>query len=163
MIRLENVLKTSLQDVLKMYWRRFCIRSLRHFENMTSWQDVLKMSWRRFSKTSWRSFENLLKASWQGIFKTSWKRLEDVWPKQIYCSWPRRLEDVFWRCIIKANIFVLIKTSWRHLEDVSWRWKTFSRCLENVFIKTDVRWALSKLIFTHSASCWSHSHGVVET
>ena len=74
MVRLENVLKISLQDVLKMSWRRL--------------EDVLK---------------------------TSWRRLEDVWPRRIYWSWPRRLEDVFWRRKAKANIFVLIKTSSRRL------------------------------------------------
>ena len=32
------------------------------------------------------------------------------------------------------------KTSWRHLEDVywKWRWKTFSRRLEDVLIKTSI-------------------------
>ena len=39
----------------------------------------------------------------------------------MYWSWPRRLEDVFWRRKARANIFVLIKTSWRRLEDVFWR------------------------------------------
>ena len=74
MVCLENVLKISLQDVLKMSWR--------HLED---------------------------------VFKTSWRRLEDIWPRRIYWSWPRRLEDVFWRRKAKANIFVLIKTSWRRL------------------------------------------------
>ena len=45
MIRLENVLKTSLQDVLKM--------------SSKSLEDVLKISWRRFCKTSWRRFEDV--------------------------------------------------------------------------------------------------------
>ena len=72
MIRLENVLKITLQDVLKM--SRRCL------------EDLLKTSWRRFCKTSWRLLQNVLKTSWQDVLKTSWKRLEDVLT--------RRLEDV---------------------------------------------------------------------
>ena len=127
MARLENVLKISLQDVLKMSWR--------HLE------DVFK--------TSRRPFEDALKRSWrylEEVLKTSWRRLEDIWPSQIYWSWPRRFEDVFWRRKAKANIFVLIKTSWRRLEDVLWRRrrKTSSRCLQDVFNKTNVCWEVTK-------------------
>ena len=101
MVRLENILKISLQDVLKMSWR--------HLE------DVLK--------TPWRGLE--------GVLKTSWRRLKDIWPRQIYWSWPRRLEDVFWRRKAKTNIFVLIKTSSRHLLKTKTKgvFKTSSRCL----------------------------------
>ena len=80
------------------------------------------MTWRRFSrrledvlKTSSKRLEDVLKTFLQEVLKTSWKRLEDVWPKRIYWSWPRYLEDIFWRRKAKANIFVLIKTSWRRL------------------------------------------------
>ena len=93
MIRLENVLKISLQDVLKTSSKRL--------------EDVLKMSWRRFCKTSWRRLENVLKTSWRRIAKTNILVLTKT-------SWGR-LEDVFWRRKAKANIFVLIKMSWRHL------------------------------------------------
>ena len=62
MVRLENVLKISLQDILKMSWR--------HLED---------------------------------VFKTSWRRLEDIWPRRIYWSWPRRLEDVFWRLRLRQT------------------------------------------------------------
>ena len=97
-IRLEDVLKT----LFKTFWRRF--------EDMlkTSWQDVLRMSWRRFCKTSWR-------------------RLEDVWSRRIYWSWPRSLEDFFWRRMTKANVFALTKSSWRRRQNTS------SRRLWNVF------------------------------
>ena len=105
MIRLENILKTSLQDFLKMSSKRL--------------EDVFKMSWRRL--------EDVLKTFLQDVLKTSWRRLEDVWLRPTYWSWPRRLEDVFWRRKTKANIFVLINTSWRRL----WRQrrKTSSRRL----------------------------------
>ena len=77
----------SLEDVLKMSWRRL--------------EDDLKTFFQYVLKTSWRRFEDVL--------KTSWKCLEDVWPRQIYWSWSRRLlkthkyskyvclEDAFWR------------------------------------------------------------------
>ena len=123
MVRLEYALKISLQDVLKMSWR--------HLE------DVLKTSWRCLEdvlKTPSKRLEDVLKISWrrlENVLKTSWRHLKDIWPRQIYWSWPRRLEDVFWRRKAKANIFVLIKTSWRRLEDVFWkrRRKTSSRRL----------------------------------
>ena len=81
MIRLEKVLKTSLQDVLKMSFKTFS-------------QSVLKMSWRRF--------EDVLKTSWRLMTKTSKLVLiktssGDVWVRWMYSSWSRRLEDVFWR------------------------------------------------------------------
>ena len=81
MIRLENVLKISLQDVLKMSWRRL--------------QNVLK--------TSWRCLEDVLKTSWrplQNVLKTSWRRigLEPIFGLD---------QDVL---KTKANIFVLMKT-----------------------------------------------------
>ena len=116
MIRLENILKISLQDVLKTPSNRL--------------GDVLKMSWRRFSrclqnvlKTSWRCLEDVFasrledvwETSWRRLGKTSWWRLENVLKtssdnvrlRRTYSSWSRRLEDVFWR----------------------WRRKTFSRRL----------------------------------
>ena len=35
--------------------------------------------------TSWKRLDNIL--------KISWTRLEDVWPRQIFWSWSRRLEN----------------------------------------------------------------------
>ena len=101
MVCLENVLKISLQDVLKMSWR--------HLE------DVFKTSW-------WRL---------EDVLKTSWKRLEDalkIYGQEKYIGLH---QDVFWRRKAKVNIFFLIKTSWRLLEDVFWRRrrKTSSRRL----------------------------------
>ena len=103
MIRLQNILKASLQDVLKMSWRRFC----RRLEDVlkTSWQDVLKMSWRPFGKTFWRRLEDVLarllegvlKMSWQDVLKTSWRCLgKTSWrrmAKTDYWSWSRRLKN----------------------------------------------------------------------
>ena len=88
MIRFENVLKRSLQDVLKTSWRRL--------------QNVLNKSWRCLEdvlKTSWRRLENVLKTSWRRMTKTSILVLiktssEDVWVRRIYSSWSRRLQDV---------------------------------------------------------------------
>ena len=64
----------------KTSWRCFCNTSWRRLE------DVFKTSWNRLGKTSWRHLED--------VFKMSWKCLQDVWPRRIYWSWPRRLEDV---------------------------------------------------------------------
>ena len=97
-------------------------------KNSLTWWYILKTSWRYLCKTSWRCledvFQEVLKTFWrrlEDVLKRSWRLLEDVWPRRIYWSWPRRLEDVFWRRKAKANIFVLIKTSWRGLQDVFWR------------------------------------------
>ena len=103
MLRLENLLKMSskcLEDVLA--WRL---------------EDVLKMFWRRLGKTSWRRLKDVL--------KTSWRRLEDIWPRQLYRSWSRCLQDIFWRRMSKANIFVLMKTSSRRLHQ--------DKCLLGIF------------------------------
>ena len=96
MIPLQNILKASL----RMSWKRLC----------RPFGDVFKTSWRRLGKTSWRRLENVL--------KTSWRRLEDVWPRGIYWSWSRRLQDV-------------LKTS---SEDEWLRriYSSWSRCLEDV-------------------------------
>ena len=91
MIRLENVLKISLQDVLKMSWR--------HLE------DVFKTSWRCLEdvlKTSWKRLEDVLKTYdqdeyiglVQDVLDVLKKSSEDVWVRWIYLSWSRRLEDV---------------------------------------------------------------------
>ena len=95
MIHLQNILKASLQDVLKMSWRRFCRRL----------EDVLKtfLQGRRLGKTSWRRLENILKTYGQDeyigldqdVLKTS---SEDVRLRRTYSSWSRRLlktKDVF--------------------------------------------------------------------
>ena len=121
-----------------MSWRRFC---------KTSWIGLSKTSWRCLEgvlKMSWKRLENVLKTSWRRLGKMSGRSLEDVrktpsvflenvWPRRIYWSWSRRLEDVFWRRMSKVNILVLIKTSSR-------RRKAFSGRLQDVFIKMNVCW-----------------------
>ena len=96
----------------------------------------MKTSWRCLCKTSWIYLED--------IFNTSWRRLKDVlktsWRRLAKSSW-RRLEHVLntsWRRIAKTNILVLP----RRLQDVLWRRrrKTFSRRLQDVFIRTNVCW-----------------------
>ena len=144
MIRLENILKVSLQDVLKMSWRRLedVLKTFLQDVLKTSWQDVLKMSWRRLEnvlKTSWRCLEdvfarrleNVLKTSWRRLGKTSWRRIAKTNILVLTKTSSRRLEDVSWRCKAEANIFVLIKTSWRRLPKAKTKdvFKTSSRRL----------------------------------
>ena len=128
MIRLENVLKTSLQDVLKISWIRLegvFKTSWRHLEDVlkTFLQDVLKTFWRRFEEVFPRLLEDVL--------KMYWKRLKNILKTHGQGKYTGLDQDVFWRRMTKENIFFLIKTSWRHLQVVFWRrrQKTSSRLL----------------------------------
>ena len=137
MVCLENVLKTSLQEVLNMSWR--------HLE------DVFKTSWRRLEtpwrgledvlKTSWRRFQNVLKMFWrclENVLKTSWRRLKGIWPRKIYWSWPRRLEDVFfYRRKAKANIFILEDVFWGRRRKTSSRRLHQDECLLGKFVNVN--------------------------
>ena len=140
MIPLENVFKTSLQDVLKISWRRI--------QNVlkTSWsyleevfarrlEDVLKTSLQDVLKISWRRIQNVLKRSWRYLEEVFARRLEDVWPRRIYWSWPRRLEDVL--KMSSEDVWLWrIYSSWsRRLEDED------ERRLQDIFIKTNVCFA----------------------
>ena len=93
MIRLENILKISLQEVLKTSSKRL--------------EDVFERRLEDVLKTFLRRLEDVLETSWRRIAKTNILVLTKM-------SW-KRLEDVLWRRMTKANIFVLIKTSWRRL------------------------------------------------
>ena len=104
MMRLENVLKVSLQDVMKTVWRRL--------------EDVLARCLEDVWKTSWRHLQNVLKMSWRRFWNMSWRRLEDVWPRQIYWPWSRRLKDVL-KTSSEDVWLRRIYSSWsRRLEDV---------------------------------------------
>ena len=123
MIRLENVLKISLQDVLKTSWR--CLEDV--------FQDVLKTFWRRLEdvlRAFSKRLEDVLKTFLHDVLKTSWRLPENV----LKTSW-RRPENVlktFWRRTAKPNILVLTKMS---SEDVRLRraYSSWSRHLEDVF------------------------------
>ena len=72
---LENVLKRSLQNVLKTSWR--------HLQNVL--------------RTSWRCLEDVFARHLEDVLKTSWKRMtKTIMLVLIKTSW-RLLEDVFWR------------------------------------------------------------------
>ena len=156
MIRLENVLKTYFQDVLKTSSKRLenILKTFLQDVLKTSWkllENVLRISWRRFYKTSWRCFKEVLARRLEDVLKTSWRRLEDVWPRWICLSWSRRLEEslntydqkrIYWywpRClenVLKMSseeVWVkrIYLSWWRHFEDVFWsrRQKTSSRRL----------------------------------
>ena len=120
---LQDVFARRLENVLKISSRRLEEVFARRLE------DVLKTSWRRYSKTSWRRLESVFKTSWN-FLKTSWNFLKTTW-----------------RSMDKTNILVLTKTS---SEDV-WlirRYLSSSRCLEDVFIKTNVHWVWTFFLYT---------------
>ena len=133
MIRLEKVLKTSLQGVLKMSWR--CLEDVfvRRLENVlerrledvlkTFLQDVLRMSWRRLEDVFARRLEDVLKMSWkrlddvlktydqdeyigldQDVFKLS---SEDACIRWTYSSWSR--------CLLKTKTKNVFKPSSKRL------------------------------------------------
>ena len=139
-MRLEGVLKLCYQEhvnliirlknVLKMSWRRF--------------QNLLKTSWRRLEgvlKMSWSRFQNILKTSLRCleiVLKTSWKRLEDVLKTYDQDKYVGLDEDV-------------LKTS---SEDV-WvrrKYSSWSRRLEDVFIKTNICWDTTPLLLNDISS-----------
>ena len=102
MIHFEDVLKVSWRwlcktiwpNVLKISWRRL--------------KDVLKMSRRRFWKRYWRCLDDVFakKTPWKRVEDVLPRRLEEKWPRQIYWSGLRRLEEVVWKRMTKINIFV---------------------------------------------------------
>ena len=89
MIRLENLLKISLQGVLKMSWK--CLEDV--------FQDVLKTFWRHLEEVLVR---RMAKTNILVLTKTSWRRLEDVFWRRRRKTSSRRLQDVF----IKTNIYL---------------------------------------------------------
>ena len=114
MICPQNVLKRSLQDVLKTSWRR-----LQNVLNK-SWrclEDVLKTSWRRLGDV----LKTFLKRCLEDVLRTSWKRLKDVLKTYDQEDYVGLDQDV-------------LKTSWRRLL------KTITK---DVFIKTNVCWVPS--------------------
>ena len=106
MVRLENVLKISLQDVLEMSWRRLK-DALKTFL-----QDVLKKSRRRLEDVWPRQIYWSWSRRLEDVLKTF---SEDLWVRWIYSFWSRHLEDVFWRIRRRR------KTSSRRLQDASLR------------------------------------------
>ena len=115
-IRLENVFKMSwnrLEKVLETSWGS--LKDVLTRPVYVQWK-VLKISYRTFKdllNMSWRRLEKVMKTSLQYVMKTSLRR---IWLRQIYLSWSRLPEDVFWRQ----------------------RWKTCSRRFQDVFTKTNV-------------------------
>ena len=102
MIRLENILNISLQEVLKTSWRRL--------------EDVFKTSWRRLEDVLKTFLQDVLKTSGQAVLKMSWRHLGNALKTS-------------WRRVAKMNILVLTKTSWRRLEDKDERRLNQDECL----------------------------------
>ena len=122
-IKKETLAQAFSCEFCEIYKNTFCYRT-----PLVAASGVLAQQTFVLMKTSWRCLEDVFRL--EDVLKTSWRRLEHVWPRRIYWSWARRLEDVFWRHEAKANIFVLMKTFWRrsrHLQDV------LQRYLQDVF------------------------------
>ena len=94
MIRHENVLKISLQDVLKTSWR--CLEEV--FARRL--HDVLKTSWRCYEEVLPKRIYWFWSRHLDDVLKTS---SEDVWLRRIDSFWSRRLENVFWRHLLKMS------------------------------------------------------------
>ena len=92
--RLEDTFSRSI--IFKISWRRL--------------QDVMKMYWKRFCKTSCRCFQDVFKTYDQDEFILLIKTSRG------------RFEDVFWRCMTKANIFHCLKS----VQIRSYFWSVFS-------------------------------------
>ena len=85
--RLEDVLKTFLEDVWKTFWRRP--------------EDTLKTSWKRLEnvlKTSSRCLEDVWLRRYEDVLKRS---SEDVRLRRIYSSLSRRLHQD--ECLLDFN------------------------------------------------------------
>ena len=169
MIRFQNVLKRSLQGVLKTSSKR-----LEDLLKM-SWsrlENVLKMPWRRFRKTSWRRFEDVLARRLeyvlktfgeyirldQDVLKTSWIRLLKTKMKDVFKKPSRRLhQDKCLLGIFSPETWFLCLL-W-HLYLFSWGsnfllWKYISINRAHKYVSTSVLMHIEKTTRKHF-SCLS--------
>ena len=128
--RFQEVLKTSCQEVFKIFSRR--LQDI--FQ--TRPQDIVKKSSRRLTKASSRDFEDIFKKSCkaQQIFvchvvktfptrqqrnsfsssRTSWRRLENILENENLLRW-RRLQDVWKTCLEDIFKTSLRQKKWKYL------------------------------------------------
>ena len=119
--RFQEVLKTSCQEVFKIFSRR--LQDI--FQ--TRLQDIVKKSSRRLTKASSRDFEDIFKKSCkaQQIFvcqqrnsfsssRTSWRRLENILENENLLRW-RRLQDVWKTCLEDIFKTSLRQKKWKYL------------------------------------------------
>ena len=101
MVCLENVLKISLQEVLK-----------------TSWRHMAKTNIMVLTKTSWR---RKAKANIFVLIKTSWRRFEDVFWRRRWKTSSRRLHQD--ECLLGSDCFAtstaILKNEFRQLDSSS--------------------------------------------
>ena len=155
MIHLENVLKTSLEDVLKMSWRRLEDIFARRLEN------VLKTPWRRMTKTnilvliktSWRRFEDVFwrrmcKVNIFVLIKTSWRRLLKTKTKDVFKTSSRRLHQD--ECLL-GHLRVAASEAnkqldWNHTSAWVFSCK-FAACFQNTFFYEHLWVTASRVIY----------------
>ena len=141
MIRLENVLNISLQDVLTMSWRRFCKTSWRHLEN------VLKTSWRRLEDVLKTFYEDVLQMRLADVLNVCWVTVVTV----VTISSKKNKNGI--RTLSKISFFI-------HEESDKRKWKKLIHFLEvghlywrNIdfhcqhYLFRDICYRLSSLIF----------------
>ena len=106
MIRLENVLKTSLQDVYKTPWRGLedVLKTLK-----TSWICMARTNILVLTKTSWRCLEGvfwrrMIKTNIFVLIKTSWRRFLKTKTKDFFkTSLSRRMFAGLLLILIESN------------------------------------------------------------
>ena len=137
MMRLEKFLKISLQDVLKVYWRRFS----RHLE------DVLKMFWRRLEDGK------RLEDVWRRPLYWSWSRhLEEVFWRRRRKTSSRHLQDVFINTnVCWGKLWKVLRKIWESCTFLIIFWPSLCRWL--YWIKTN-----SMLINPHNFYSWIVYH-----
>ena len=154
MTRLENILETSSQDLLKTSWR--------HLEDV----------WPRRIFCCWpRRLEDVLKTY-----------SEDLYLKRILSPWSRRLEDVFWRrrqntsskrlqdVFIKTNVCWVTTSCMRHflshlLTLKIFRWASF-KTASGFFLVVDSSYQILKnliCLFLYITSRFACEISVTET
>ena len=108
MIRLENILKIFLQEVLKTPWK--CLENVfaRRLENFfkTSWKLIAMTNILVLTKTSWRNLEgvfrrSITKANIFVLIKTSWWRLLKTKTKDVFKTSSKRLHQE--ECLVGIN------------------------------------------------------------
>ena len=139
------VLKTSwskafwrwIEDAFKMFWRSLEDVLKKFLQGIL--EHVLKTSWRYLGNMAWRCLADVLKTSWKLPEHAFAALYEDIWPRRIYWSWSRLLEDVLKTYDSGKYIRLdqdILKTSSDEEDE---------RFLQDTFVKTSICWEVYSL------------------